>query len=90
MAHCRLPALAPAVFASLLVFTPGVFVQQTERRTAFVVGNPSYKSTPLSNPRNDAQHIMAATTNAQVPRTDSSLTSAFCFAGGMGARHPRL
>jgi hypothetical protein len=36
------------------------FAQAAERKVALVVGNANYKSSPLKNPRNDAQDMAAS------------------------------
>jgi hypothetical protein len=50
MAHPRFRALGLAVPASL-VLAQAIAAQQAERRTALVIGNSTYKTTPLANPR---------------------------------------
>ena len=50
--------------AVLLVFlTPTTSLSAPNRRTALVIGNGSYKSSPLRNPVNDATDIANALRN---------------------------
>lgn len=53
-----------AAVAFLLVFlTPNISLPIQDRRTALVIGNGTYKSSPLRNPVNDATDIANALRN---------------------------
>ncbi len=41
----------------LCLFTSLGFAQQKEKRVALVIGNSSYKTSPLKNPVNDARDM---------------------------------
>ncbi len=43
----------------LLMLIPSSVTSATERRTALLIGNSSYKSGPLKNPVNDATDLAA-------------------------------
>jgi formylglycine-generating enzyme required for sulfatase activity len=48
---------------ALVLLTSSIFISAKERRTALVIGNGAYKSSPLGNPVNDANDMAAALKN---------------------------
>jgi uncharacterized caspase-like protein len=63
-----------AIFIALLI--TGNSISAQERRTALVIGNGSYRSSPLKNPVNDAKDMAEALRNlgfSVTLRTDADL-----------------
>ena len=53
-----------AIVLGLLIFlTPTTLLSAPEQRTALVIGNSAYKSSPLRNPFNDATDIAGVLRN---------------------------
>ena len=48
------------ILASIALVLPNISLSKEERRIALVIGNGSYKSSPLANPVNDANDIATA------------------------------
>ena len=72
------PVLRSLIAALALVFCTAAFAQAQAGRAALVIGNSSYKASPLTNPVNDATDIAASLKEAGFDvllRTDQDLAS---------------